>query len=110
MRKKIIKDSKVRKHLKWHILRLISLEYHSKKELTDKINDIYLGFWPINHHLIDKNLQYLLDQYLIVDNDGYHLTSKGKKALSKKNQQAEGHHQKWFSKDPCAAYSLADNV
>lgn len=96
--------------MKWYILRLISLEYHSKKELMDKINDIYLGFWPINHHLIDKNLQNLLDQHLIVDKNGYQLTTKGKKTLSKKNHKAEGYHQKWFSKDACAAYSLAGNV
>ena len=48
-----IKDSQVKDNLRWHILRLLRLKSRSREELIDKLNDIYLGYWPVNSTLID---------------------------------------------------------
>lgn len=54
-----IKDSQVRKNLKWHILRLLRLNSRTRQELTDKIRDMYVGYWQVNNELIDISLNYL---------------------------------------------------
>ena len=50
-----IKDSQIKKNLKWHILRLLRLDSRTKQELIDKLSDIYLGYREANNELIDIN-------------------------------------------------------
>ncbi len=50
-----IKDSQIKKNLKWHILRLLRLDSRTKQELIDKLSDMYIGYWQINNELIDIN-------------------------------------------------------
>ena len=51
-----IKDSQIKSSLRWHVLRLLHLESRTREELIDKLNDMYLGYWPVNTQLIDVNL------------------------------------------------------
>ena len=67
MRKKLlqIKDSQVKKNLRWHILRLLRLNSRTRQELIDKLSDMYLGYWQVNNKLIDIYLSRLADESLI---------------------------------------------
>lgn len=60
-----IKDSQVKKNLKWHILRLLRLNSRTRQELIDKLSDMYLGYWQVNNKLIDIYLSRLADEGLI---------------------------------------------
>ena len=60
-----IKDSQVKKNLKWHILRLLRLSNRTKQELIDKLSDMYIGYWQVNNELIDINLNRIADESLI---------------------------------------------
>ncbi len=51
-----IKDSQVKKNLRWYILRLLRLDSRTKQELIDKLGRLYLGYWEVNNELIDINL------------------------------------------------------
>ncbi|RJS70778.1 hypothetical protein CW714_06765, partial [Methanophagales archaeon] len=88
MRKKRlqIKDSQVKKNLKWHILRLLRLNSGTKQELIDKIRDMYVGCWQVNNELIDIDLNHLTDEGLIKYSDKYEITKKGLEALDKKER------------------------
>ena len=43
-----IKDSQVKKNLRWHILRLLRLESSTKQERIGKLNSLYFGYWKVN--------------------------------------------------------------
>ena len=60
-----IKDSQVKKNLKWHILRLLRLSNGTRQELIDKLSDMYIGYWQANNELIDINLNKMVDKGLI---------------------------------------------
>jgi len=105
-----IKDSQVKKSLKWHILRLLRLNSGTKQELIDKIRDMYVGYWQVNNELIDIDLNHLTDEGLIKYSDKYEITKKGLEALDKKERDIEQHGMKYLSKEACAKYSLCGNV
>ena len=104
-----IKDSQVRKNLKWHILRLLRLNSRTRQELIDKIRDMYMGYWQVNNELIDISLNYLTDEGLIKHSDKYEITKKGLNALGKRERNIEQCH-RHLSKEACAKYSLFGNV
>ena len=119
-----IKDSKVKKNLRWHILRLLRLNSRTRQELIDKLSEMYLGHWQVNNELIDSNLNSLVDEGLIqnlslkkkalpkkqLTSDKYEITEKGLDALGKKEREIEHHHLRRVSKEACAGYSSWGNV
>ena len=105
-----IKDSQVKKNLKWHILRLLRLSNKTKQELTDKLRDMYIGYWQVNNKLIDIYLSRLADEDLIKYSDKYEITEKGLDALGKKEKDIEQYYSRHLSKEACAVYSLWGNV
>ncbi len=105
-----IKDSQVKKNLKWHILRLLRLNSRTRQELIDKIRDMYVGYWQVNNELIDSSLNHLTDEGLIMYSDRYEITKEGLDALSKRERDIEKHHMRHLSKEACAKYSLWGNV
>jgi len=105
-----IKDSQVKKNLKWHILRLLRLNSRTKQELVDKIRDMYVGYWQVNNELIDIDLNHLTDEGLIKYSDKYEITKKGLDALGKRERDIEQYRMKHLSKEACAKYSLLGNV
>lgn len=105
-----IKDSQVKKKLRWYILCLLRLNSRTKQELIDKLSDMYLDYWQVNNELIDFDLNRLTDEGLIRYSDKYEITEKGLKALNKKEQDIERYHTRHLSKEACAAYSLWGNV
>lgn len=106
-----IKDSQVKKNLKWHILRLLRLNNRNRQELMDKLSDMYIGYWQANNELIDINLNKMEDESLIkYSSDKYKITEKGLDALQKKEEDIKRYHTRRFSKEACAVYSLWGNV
>lgn len=105
-----IKDSQVKKNLKWHILRLLRLNTRTRQELIDKLSDMYLGYWQVNNKLIDIYLSRLADEGLIKYSDKYEITEKGLDALGKKEKDIERYYSRHLSKEACAVYSLWGNV
>jgi DNA-binding PadR family transcriptional regulator len=76
-----IKDSQVKKNLRWHILRLLRLNSRTRQELIDKLSDMYLGYWQVNNELIARNLSQLESEGLISCghnyNYDYEITERG---------------------------------
>jgi len=105
-----IKDSQVKKNLKWHILRLLRLNSRTRQELVDKIRDMYVGYWQVNNELIDIDLNHLTDEGSIKYSDKYEITKKGLDALGKRERDIEQYRMKRLSKEACAKYSLLGNV
>ncbi len=106
-----IKDSQVKKNLKWHILRLLRLNSRTRQELIDKLSDMYLGYWQVNNKLIDIYLSRLADKGLIkYSSNKYKITEKGLDTLQKKEKDIKRYHTRRFSKEACAVYSLWGNV
>lgn len=105
-----IKDSQVKKNLKWHILRLLRLNSRTRQELIDKIRDMYVGYWQVNNELIDSSLNHLTDEGLIMYSDRYEITKEGLDALGKRERDIEKYHMRHLSKEACAKYSLWGNV
>jgi len=106
-----IKDSQVKKNLKWYILRLLRLSNRTKQKLIDKLHDMYIGYWQVNNELIDINLNKITDEGLIkYSSDKYQITEKGLNALQKKEKDIKRYHTRRFSKEACASYSLWGNV
>nr|QNO56034.1 zinc transporter ZitB [Methanosarcinales archaeon ANME-1 ERB7] len=105
-----IKDSKVKKTLRWHILRLLRLNSRMRQELIDKLSVMYLGYWQVNNELIDSNLNSLSNEGLIKYSDTYEITEKGLGALGKKERDIAAQIEKRTSKEGCATYSLWGNV
>lgn len=64
-----IKDSQVKKNLRWHILRLLRLDSRTRQELLYKLDDMYLGYWQVNDELINTDLNRLADEGLIKYSD-----------------------------------------
>ena len=104
-----IKDSQVKKNLKWHILRLLKLSPVTKEELLVKLDALYVGNWKVNSELVDDNLRSLTDQRFLEFSDKYKITQKGLDALGQKEKEIEKSH-RHLSKEACAAYSLWGNV
>ncbi|MCK4430800.1 MAG: hypothetical protein KAW19_05805 [Candidatus Aminicenantes bacterium] len=77
-----IKDSQVKKNLKWHILHLLRLNEETRQELIDRLSDMYIGYWNVNNELIDIHLSHLANEGLIKYLDKYEITKKGSDALS----------------------------
>jgi cation diffusion facilitator family transporter len=105
-----IKDSQVRKNLRWHVLRLLRLGSRSKEELTGKLSDMYLGYWKPNEKLIEAYLQRLVDEGLVEHTDRFEITPTGMKALDEKEQEIDRRLGRFLSKEACAQYSLWGNV
>ena len=105
-----IKDSQVKKNLRWHILRLLRLNIRTRQELIDKLSDMYIDYWQVNNKLIDIYLSRLADEGLIKYSDKYEITEKGLDALGKKEKDIERYYLRHLSKEACAAYSLWGNV
>ena len=106
----IIRDSQIKKNLRWHILRLLRLDSRTRQELVDKLSDMYVGYWQKNNELIDTNLDRLADEGLIEYSGKCEITEKGLDALGKKERKIEQHLAKGLSKEACAKYSLWGNV
>lgn len=105
-----IKDSQVKSRLKWHILRLLRLQSRTREELVHKLNDMYLGYWPVNDDLVEAILGRLRDEGLISYSDKYEITENGLAALVKQEREFQKHDLKLFSKEGCAKYSLWGNA
>lgn len=105
-----IKDSQVKSSLKWHILRLLRLEKHTNEELIKRLNDMYLGYWPINNDLIQIKLDNLLKEGLISQSDKFEITQNGLDALVTREKASLKHDMRLFSKEACAKYSLWGNA
>ena len=106
----IIRDSQIKKNLRWHILRLLRLDSRTRQELVDKLSDMYVGYWQKNNELIDINLNSLANEGLIKYSDKYEINRKGLDALGEKERKIEQHLAKGLSKEACAKYSLWGNV
>ncbi len=89
---------------------MLRLSNRTKRELKDKLSDMYLGYWQINSKLIEVNLSCLADEGLIKYSDKYEITEKGLEALGKKEKDIERYYLRHLSKQACAAYSLWGNV
>lgn len=105
-----IKDSKVKKDLGWHILRLLRWDSRTKQELVDKLGDTYVGYWQVNNGLIDINLRRLTDEALIRYSNQYEITEKGLEVLGEKERDVDQFHTRRVSREACAKYSLWGNV
>jgi len=105
-----IKDSQLKKNLRWHILRLLRLSNRTKQELIEKLCDMYIGYWQVNNELIDINLDRIINEDLIKYSDKYEITEKGLDALGKKEKDIKRYYTRRFSKESCAVYSLCGNV
>jgi len=105
-----IKDSQLKKNLRWHILRLLRLSNRTKQELIEKLCDMYIGYWQVNNELIDINLDRIVNEDLIKYSDKYEITEKGLDALGKKEKDIKRYYTRRFSKESCAVYSLCGNV
>ena len=105
-----IKDSQVKKNLRWHILRLLRLDSRTRQELLNKLDDMYLGYWQVNDELLNTDLNRLADEGLIKYSDVCEITWKGPDALSKKERDIEEYYEKRLSKEACTRYSLFRNV
>ena len=105
-----IKDSQIKKNLRWHILRLLRLDSRNRQELIEKLSDMYLGYWEVNGELIDINLNSLVNEDLVKYSDTYKITEKGLDSLGKKEKDIERYYSKHLSKETCAKYSLWGNV
>jgi DNA-binding PadR family transcriptional regulator len=105
-----IKDSQIRKSLRWNILRLLRLDSRTRKELIDKLNDMYLGYWPVTHQLVGTNLDPLRKEGLISYSNEYKITEDGLGALARRENESQKHDMRLFSKETCANYSLWGNV
>jgi hypothetical protein len=55
-----IKNSKVKKNLRWHILRLLRLNSRTRQELLDKLSDMYLGYEAVMG-IIQRHIQTEVD-------------------------------------------------
>jgi len=97
-----IRDSEVKKNLRWHILRLLRLKSRTRQELIDKLSDMYLGYWQVNDELIDTNLKLLANEDWIEYSDKYAITERGLDGLSKKERENEQYYAKRVSKEACA--------
>ena len=84
-----IKDSQVKKNLRWHILRLLRLDSRTRQELLNKLDDMYLGYWQVDDELLNTDLNRLADEGLIQYSDVCEITRKGLDALSKKESDIE---------------------
>ena len=105
-----IKDSQVKKNLRWHILRLLRLNSRTRQEHIDELRDMYMGYWRVNNELIDSKLNYLTDADMIQYSNKYEITEKGLDAINKKERENEQYYAKCVSKDAYAKYSLWGNV
>ena len=105
-----IKDSQVKKNLKWYTLRLLRLDSRTRQELIEKLSDIYLCCWHANNELIDINLNKMANEGLIKYLEKYEITEKGLDVLQKKEKDIERYYTRRFSKEACAVYSLWGNV
>jgi cation diffusion facilitator family transporter len=105
-----IKDSRVKKNLKWYILRILRINNRTKQELIDKLGDMYIGYWQVNNELIDIYLDQITDEGLIKYLEKYEITEKGLDVLQKKEKDIERYYTRRFSKEACASYSLWGNV
>ena len=108
--KQKIKDSQIKNSIRWHILRLLRLKSRTREELINKLNDLYLGYWPVNGELIEANLDQLRKEGLISYSDKYEITEKGIGSLVAREREFQRHSRKLFSKEACANYSLWGNV
>lgn len=104
-----IKDSQVKKNLRWHILRFLRLKPRTKEELIDKLDVLYIGYWKVNRELLDDNLNSLTSRSFVEFSDKHKITDKGLDALAEKEKEIERSH-RHLSKEACAAYSLWGNV
>ena len=89
-------------------MRLLRLDSRTRKDLTDKLADIYLGYWQVNNELIAINLNQLQSKGLIKSEAGYEITERGWGALANKEKKLEAYFE--VSKEACAKYSLLGNV
>lgn len=115
-----IKDSQVKKNLNWHILRLLRLNRGTRQELTDKLSNMYMGYWQVNEELIGSSLNWLKSEgfieysdksrTIILVRDKYEITKKGSDALNKKERDIEQFYVRRISKEACAKYSMWGNV
>ena len=105
-----ISDSQMKKGITWHILRLLRLGSGTKEDLTDKLADIYLGYWPANKALVAKSLSQLEGEGLIRSGDGYEITERGLEAVGNKEKELERYFSRHLSKEACARSSLWANV
>ena len=115
-----IKDSQVKKNLSWHILRLLRLNRGTRQELTDKLSNMYMGYWQVNEELIGSSLNRLKSEgfieysdksrTIILVRDKYEITKKGSDALNKKERDIEQFYVRRISKEACAKYSMWGNV
>ena len=104
-------DFQVKKNIKWYILRLLRRSGMKKESLTNKIADLYLGYWQTNNKLIESSLSELEDNGLIkIDNLRYKITERGLDALDNKEKALGEYDAKHFSKEGCAKHSLWANV
>ena len=105
-----IKDSQVKKNLRWRILRLLRLDSRTRQKLLNKLSNMCLGYWHVNDELVDLDLNRLADEGLITYSDVCEITRKGPDAMSKKERDIEEYYERRLSKEACARYSLFGNV
>ncbi len=91
-------------------MRLLRLDSRTRQELSDKLSDMYVGYWQVNDELVGVTLNRLADEGLIKYSDKYEITEKGLDALGEKERKIEQHLAKGLSKEACAKYSLWGNV
>ena len=105
-----IKDSQLKKNLKWNILRLLRLGNKKEEELNEKLANMYLGNWKLNKKLINHFLEQLLNDGYIKHSDKYEISEKGLKALDERDKEIGKKVNRGLSKGSCAFYSLLGNV
>jgi len=105
-----IRDSQIKKSLRWHILRLLRIKGRTKQELVEKLGDMYVQYWQANNELIDINLSKLVNEDLVGFSEKYEITEKGLDVLGRKARKIEQHLTRTLSKEACATYSLWGNV
>jgi cation diffusion facilitator family transporter len=108
--KRKIRDVAVKKSLKWHILRLLRLQGRDRRNLTEALGAMYLGYWEVNGSLVDTTVHGLVDEGLVRGTGTMEITDEGLEALRTEDRRIDEHLERGFSKEACARYSLWGNV
>jgi cation diffusion facilitator family transporter len=109
-KKPYISDAEVGKTLKWHILRLLRLKGRDCRDLVEKLDAMYLGYWRVNESLVRRTVNGLVDEGLVRQSEILEITDHGLDALIEEERRIDEHLERSFSKEACARYSLWGNV
>lgn len=105
-----ISDDAAKKHLKWHVLRLLRLKGRDQGDLVQALDAMYIGYWEVNASLVETAVRSLVEEDLVRQAEMLEITDEGREALRIEERRIVEHLERGFSKEACATYSLLANV